>query len=163
LKNSSYILKKESFYKFVASGFGIGEINYVPQLWASIFALIVAVVLKQLPFAEVSLFLIILTTILVGSYCAQKFITQEPKPTWIVVDEMVGTWVALYFFSESSLLNLFAFATYQLLNFCKPLIKINEKGKFKKWFKFVMLDDIVAGVFSNVLVYAILLTIVEVK
>lgn len=156
-------MKKESFYKFVASGFGIGEINCVPRLWASIFALLVAVVLKQLPFAEVSLFLIILGTILVGSYCAQKFITREPKPTWIVVDEMVGTWVALYFFSESLLLNLFAFVTYQLISFCKPLIKVDEKSKFKRWFRFIMVDDIFAGVFSNALVYAILLTIVEVK
>lgn len=156
-------MKKESFYKFVASGFGIGEINYVPQLWASIFALLVAVVLKQLPFAEVSLFVVILATILVGGYCAQKLIAQEPKPSWIVVDQMVGTWVALYFFSESLLLNLFAFVTYQLISFCKPLIKVNKEGKFKGWFRFIMVDDILAGVFSNALVYAVLLTIIEVK
>ena len=156
-------MKKELLYKFVASGFGIGEMNYIPQLWASIFALIVALVLKQLPFAEVSILVIILATVLIGGYCAQKFITHEHKPSWIVVDEMAGTWIALYFFSESLLLNLFAFVTYQLINFCKPLIKINRKGRFKKWFKFVMLDDIVAGVFSNSLVYFILLVIVDNK
>lgn len=155
------ILKAPTPYKFIASGFGLGHLSHQPRLCACLFAMLIAIGIKQLPLAQITLLLLIIAGTIIGAHSAQKFIRTTQKPSWIVVDEMVGTWVAMYFFSESLLLNLFAFSTYLLVSHLKPLVQISPNAPIRKRFGFIMLDDIAAGIFSNAIVYSILFLLVE--
>jgi phosphatidylglycerophosphatase A len=100
-----------------------------------------------------SLYSIIPATIIlfvIGGFAAEKMEkVYGQDPSVVTVDEIVGMWLSLWFI-QVTLLNIFlAFIIFRILDILKPY----PAGEFDKrsggWN--IMLDDVIAGLYTNVI------------
>ena len=146
--------------------FGIGHFKYAPGTIASF---VTCLIYYSIPFVYgsnklyllVFLVLILIYSIILIDKLIHKFKKKDPNE--IVIDEFIGQsipLVAIYFIPQSFFLEylnpngrdlwyLFSFITFRLFDIFKPWpISIVDK-KIKNGIG-VMLDDIIAGVFSTI-------------
>lgn len=153
-------MKNALVYKLIASGFGLGQIKIQPKLIASLVAFLFAVFVKYFDNSNM-LFLTLIAFGIIFSYISIIKLQKKDIQTNIVSNEVVGTWIAQYFFSPSLLLNLFAFFTFQIVSVFKPLFnnfKINSRYSISS-----MRGSILSGIISNSIVHAVLLGIYLLK
>jgi phosphatidylglycerophosphatase A len=78
-----------------------------------------------------------------------------PDPSIVVIDEIVGMWIAVLFFPRSLLVLGIAFVLFRLFDIVKP--------PPAAWFERIphgwgiMLDDVVAGVYANLSTHVLLI------
>ena len=85
----------------------------------------------------------------VGTYAADraKGILAVKDPSVVIIDEIVGCWVALLAISPRLTLLLFAFALFRLFDIWKPFPADRVESLPGGWG--IMLDDLVAGIYAN--------------
>ncbi len=142
---------------FLTLGYS-GLSKYAPGSVGSFIALIIgAFLLKTLPSsqtisAQSTLFLLsILITLIaikeIDKYEAQIKIHDDKT---IVIDELVGMWIALSISSETITQMVLSFIFFRFFDIKKPSI-IGKIDKNVKGGLGVMLDDVVAGIFGGLL------------
>lgn len=148
--------------RFFLSFAGSGWITPAPGTWGSLAALPAAWAVFSLlgPFVFVAaLFLVIILG--VRAIADDMAETNEHDPSWIVIDEVAGQWIALLpvvfgaWRAELSLLQLWpgiltAFLAFRLFDIWKPGPIGTADARDDAWG--VMLDDIIAGVFAALVV-----------
>ena len=72
----------------------------------------------------------------------------------IVIDEIIGFWVAMLFLPYNFMMVLFAFVIFRFLDIMKPF-PINRLQRIKGGTG-VMIDDIVAGIYTNIILWLLL-------
>ena len=148
----------KQIYKTIATGFGSGYAPLAPGTAGSILACLLlwgATFLIE-DFQRLHLFflgIIIIFTFL-GVWAAKKLEKDWGKdPSKVVVDEMVGQWINLLFIPitfQNIILGLIIFRFFDIV---KPLgIRSMESCK-NGWG--VMLDDILAGIYGNIVLQLI--------
>ncbi len=152
--------------------FGIGESMYAPGTIASLVTCIIYIFCFN--FGINIAFLIFLnfvlciySVILIDKY-ARRFDSIDAKE--IVIDEFIGQSIPLLsiyaifsenFFGQYIMFTLFSFLTFRFFDILKPFpINIIDK-RLKNGFG-VLLDDIIAGVFSSIIILIILFVISDV-
>ncbi len=78
----------------------------------------------------------------------------HPDPSIVVIDEIVGMWVALLFLPKEMPAILLAFAAFRLFDIVKPPPVASLERAARGWG--IMLDDVAAGVYANAVTHAIL-------
>jgi phosphatidylglycerophosphatase A len=143
------------FHIIIASGFGSGYSPVAPGTAGSLLATVLWLALSYffphyLLLITTSI-LIVLFTIL-GIWSANELEPYWGKdPSRIVVDEMVGVWIALLAVNNWNMYyTLLAFVLFRLFDIFKPL-GIRKMESLKGGLG-VMMDDIVAGIYSFVLI-----------
>ena len=151
-------MKKPSFLPvLIGTGFGSGFSPFAPGTAGALVATIIWIVLYLLlPFPALlwtTGALIVLFTF-AGIWAANKL---EPywgeDPSRVVVDEMVGVWIPLLAVADDKnwfLSAIAAFSLFRLFDILKPL-GIRKMEDFKGGVG-VMMDDILAGVYSLILI-----------
>src|SRR5687768_14714647 len=83
-------------------------------------------------------------SIIFGIYCSGKLSSKNEKdPSFIVIDEVAGMWLALLFIPPTIINLTVGFILFRFFDIAKPLgIKRMEEGK-KGWG--IMMDDLLAG------------------
>lgn len=152
----------DTWAKLTATVFYVGYLKPAPGTWGSLAALPLAWLIYQI--GGVWLFLIAIPIAYVKGYYATKVMTEgqdNHDPSEIVIDEVVGQWIALVpvivgaSYMNVSLATLWpgwvaAFLFFRLLDIRKPGFvgwadrKDNATG--------VMLDDVIAGAFAAICV-----------
>ena len=93
-------------------------------------------------------FLIIITTILIGTY--SSYLTEKKyqieDPSFIVIDEFAGMFISLLLLPKNMYLYLFAFILFRILDIIKPFC-IDTVQKYQYGVG-IMADDILAGIVS---------------
>jgi phosphatidylglycerophosphatase A len=150
------VKEKQIFHIIIATGFGTGFSPFAPgTVGAALAALIWCVLAIFLPVSFLlyaTIFLILLFTIL-GIWSSNVLEPVWGKdPSRIVVDEMVGMWIALLAVTPADhwYYILLAFILFRLFDIFKPcgIRKMeNLKGGVG-----VMMDDILAGVYSCIFI-----------
>jgi phosphatidylglycerophosphatase A len=146
--------RNQSFWAFWATGFGFGFWPWGPgtvgsavavALWALCGLYVTTTALSCITFAAIVLFTII------GTIAANKL-----EPIWgedsnkVVIDEMVGVWIPLLVCKWLSWHMLLAFVLFRFFDILKPLgIRLLDRRHGGFW---VMADDILAGIYSLVLI-----------
>lgn len=148
-------MKKVSLFQIlIATGFGSGFSPFAPGTAGALLATAIWLLLSGLvPFEympAITGFLIIVFTI-AGIRAANAV---EPvwgeDPSRVVVDEMVGVWIPLLVVPEGNLWYvLAAFVLFRLFDIFKPL-GIRQMESLKGGLG-VMMDDILAGIYSLIL------------
>jgi phosphatidylglycerophosphatase A len=151
--------------KLIATFFGVGYLKPAPGTWGSLAALPVAYAVLSIG----GFWLLVNLTFFVfmSGWIATREITKEQEdhdPSYIVVDEVVGQWIALfpvaYGASRMSAdpLALYpgwiaAFVLFRLFDIWKPWLvgRADARGDALG----VMLDDVIAGVFAAIGVAAL--------
>ena len=143
----------------IASFFGVGFLPKAPGTWGSLFALPFAYLLCYLGFP-----VFVLATIIafgLGWIATKKMqdLHGIEDPQWIVIDEVVGQWIALmpaaYVMSTRDLPFLWpayvvGFIAFRFFDIKKPWLVgwADRRGDALG----VMLDDVIAGVFAAIVV-----------
>ena len=138
----------------IATGFGSGFSPFAPGTAGALLATLIWLALSC---AVSPTLLLIITAILIGIFTiAGIHSANAVEPIWgedpsrVVVDEMVGVWIPLLAAPAGNLwYALAAFALFRLFDIFKPLDI--RKMEYLKGGVGVMMDDILAGIYSLIL------------
>ncbi|WP_439122250.1 phosphatidylglycerophosphatase A family protein [Marivita sp.] len=151
--------------KIIATFFGVGYLRPAPGTWGSLAALPVAYAVLSIG----GFWLLVNLTFFVfmSGWIAARELTRgqdDHDPSYIVVDEVVGQWIALFpvaygaTMMSADLLALYpgwiaAFVLFRLFDIWKPWLvgQADARGDALG----VMLDDVIAGVFAAIGVIAL--------
>lgn len=101
---------------------------------------------------------LIVVVALLGIYATNKLEQEWGKdPSKVVIDELVGVWIAMVFVPFSWLNLLLAFGLFRFFDIAKPL-GVRKMEQFKGGLG-VMADDVLAGIYANLALQLILLFI----
>jgi len=140
--------------KIIATGFGSGYSPFAPGTAGALLATIVWVILSFIIPLE---FMYIVTIILVAVFTVLGISSANAvesiwgkDPARVVIDEMVGVWIPLIIVPGRNIWFIVgAFALFRLFDIFKPL-GIRKMENFKGGIG-VMMDDILAGVYSFII------------
>lgn len=144
---------------FVSAGFGSGMIRPAPGTWGSVFGVLV----WWYALAGLAWPIQLLATVLVfalGTWTTSKVIEQYGvhDPGAVVVDEVVGVWLALLMVPQSLPMVALGFGLFRFFDIVKPWpvswADRSVPGAFG-----VMLDDVLAGLLACLVLQVSLLTI----
>jgi phosphatidylglycerophosphatase A len=85
----------------------------------------------------------------------QAGVHSVPDPSIVVIDEIVGMWVALFLLPKSLLAVSLTFLLFRIFDVVKPPPARQVERLPNGWG--IMLDDLVAGVFANIVTHIIIL------
>lgn len=135
----------------IATWFGIGKLPKAPGTWGSLAAIpFWFFFLRPLNFE--AYFTIVALITFIGWFTSYRLLlyTAEKDPCYIVIDEVVGMWIALI--ATTTLKEIFfAFVLFRILDIWKPwpiswADHLEGSPALAAWA--VMLDDIIAGFIS---------------
>ena len=152
----------------IATWFGSGLLPKAPGTWGSLAALPFAYIISAYSGPYVLIFGTV-TLFFIGTWASNKVekSTQVKDPGFIVVDEVVGQWIALlplsflYNFLDPDLSYFFivpiaavAFLTFRIFDIWKPWpikhVENNIPGGLG-----IMLDDVIAGIYALIITSAL--------
>ena len=150
----------KNFTKYFATLFGIGFIPLAPGTFGSLLAILIWYVFVDLfsIFYFIVLFLFVLS---VSFYLTDIYLDNYKKkdPSEVIVDEFLGQSIPLLFIVNFNLYEvLIAFVTFRFFDIYKiyPINKMEDlEGSYG-----VILDDIVAGIYSLIILMLYKLLIV---
>ena len=130
------------FSNLIATFFYLGKLPKAPGTWGSLGALFVWSLIPESLFFRSTL---LLFTLIIGFIACDFLLKQidDFDPSYIVIDEVVGLWIALLFIPKTIFFPLIGFALFRLFDILKPSFIYSVQ--FLKGSLGVMLDDIFAG------------------
>ena len=137
--------------EWIATCFKVGYLPLAPGTWGSIFAILLWwAFLKNV---NIYIFVIlIIFSFLIGIVASNIVIDQrgDADPSYIIIDELVGQWLALLFIPQEYFYIVISFISFRFFDIIKPwpisLIEKLPKGLG------VMSDDFIAGLITLVLI-----------
>lgn len=137
------------FLLLFATGFGAGYSPIAPGTAGTLLSIPIYLVLSRIPFPLYELTLV--TFFFLSSWIsdqAQRYLGKKDDPR-IVIDEMMGFLVTMLWLPKTTLFIVIGFFLFRFFDIVKPPpIRILERVKGGYG---VLLDDVVAGVYSNII------------
>ena len=149
--------------KIIASGLGTGFAPIAPGTVGSILGIFLWWILNYLltgfniDFRNILLLnlLAIIVILIVGVFSIKNVHKQwEHDAPEIVIDEIVGVWIAALALPFDRLYYLYALILFRFFDIAKPLFIRKFDNMKNNWS--VMLDDVLAGIYSFVLIQILL-------
>jgi phosphatidylglycerophosphatase A len=139
--------------KIIASIFGIGYIKGGGTIAAALTCGLIWL-LWDSGVSSVSFLAGCLTVNLIGVYVGNKVEPYWGKDSYrVVIDEVAGMWVAMLFIPPTLTLLIAGFILFRFFDIVKPLY-IRKMEAFKGGWG-VMLDDVLAGIYANLVLQII--------
>lgn len=134
--------------KLLGSGFYTGYIPYAPGTFGSLAALSFFFIPCFANFYIILpiTFIVFLVGIQLGNYFEMIY-SKDPKQ--FTLDEFVGTWITFLFIPHNLIQFIIAFIVWRILDIVKPYPA--NKAESLKGGLGIMMDDIVAGLYSLVI------------
>ena len=144
--------------KLFATFFGVGYLKPAPGTWGSLAALPIAYLV--LSYTNFWMLLNLTVFVFITGVIATRDVTkgqQDHDPSYIVIDEVVGQWIALFpvgygaYITQSDVGALWpgwiaAFVLFRAFDIWKPWLVGKADARNDAWG--VMLDDVFAGLFA---------------
>lgn len=140
-------------YFFATSGF-VGKIPFAPGTWGSLLGIPIVLLLNEHMHL---LFFVLVVLTAVGIWSGEQVARMQghPDPGCVVLDETCGMLTSFLFVPISPVVLLIGFAGFRFFDIAKPFgIRLVER-KFPGGLG-IMLDDLVAGVLTNLSLHLIL-------
>ena len=140
---------------FLATGFYIGNLPIAPGTFGTLLGLVLCFVLAglKLPLAVVCIVLFIAMAVWIAAE-AEKLLKQK-DPGCIVIDEIAGMAVTLVGLPFNLTTALIGFIIFRILDISKPF-PIRALDKRVAGGVGIVIDDVVAGIFANLLLRLIM-------
>ena len=131
----------------LATGFHLGHIPYAPGTVGSLVALLLFLPFRRLPWMMP--LSVVALLFVVGVYAADQaeaaLGVKDPSP--VIIDEIVGCWVALLGIPPHAVSLFCAFVLFRLFDIWKPFPAGYAERLPGGWG--IMLDDLVAAIYAN--------------
>jgi phosphatidylglycerophosphatase A len=147
-------------YKLIATSFGSGYSPYAPGTAGAIVGCLVMYLFNEFQilntYQNPTLFIcLIIVTILIGIFVTNKLSSEWGKdPSKVVIDEVIGMWITMIFIPFSWLNLLIGFGLFRFFDIAKPM-GIRKLEKLNGGVG-VMADDILAGIYANIVLQIII-------
>lgn len=150
--------KAPLFHNFIATGFGSGYSPIAPGTAGALLAMLIwwgySLLFSHCISIPVLTFIVIVVFTFAGvwsSSVVEKYWGEDPSR--VVVDEMVGTWIALLAVPEGAHWGymLTAFVLFRFFDIVKPL-GVRKMESLPSGFG-IMADDILAGIYGFIVIY----------
>lgn len=150
--------KAPLFHNFIATGFGSGYSPIAPGTAGALLAMLIwwgySLLFSHCISIPVLTFIVIVVFTFAGvwsSSVVEKYWGEDPSR--VVVDEMVGTWIALLAVPEGAHWGymLAAFVLFRFFDIVKPL-GVRKMESLPSGFG-IMTDDILAGIYGFIVIY----------
>ncbi len=145
-----------NLYRLTANGFGSGYLPVAPGTWGSAVAILLALPLMWTTPA-VSRLTLTLLAVVFSFLCARAVDLFHDEwgddPKHVVADEMVGMWLTLVGIPLTAGNFLWGFLLFRFFDITKPLGVRRLEDIPGGWG--VVLDDVLAGVYANVVLQLI--------
>ncbi len=150
--------KAPLFHNFIATGFGSGYSPIAPGTAGALLAMLIwwgySLLFSHCISIPVLTFIVIVVFTFAGvwsSSVVEKYWGEDPSR--VVVDEMVGTWIALLAVPEGAHWGymLAAFVLFRFFDIVKPL-GVRKMESLPSGFG-IMADDILAGIYGFIIIY----------
>lgn len=140
-------------HHLVATGCYSGYFPKIPGTFATVVGILLYYPIQSLPFPFQGF--LILLFFAIGLWSSSIFEKEVGKkdPGIIVIDEIVGIWIALFLIPFQLKYLLFAFIFFRFFDIKKPLF-IHPLQSLKGGWG-IMLDDCLAGLYTNLLLQGI--------
>jgi phosphatidylglycerophosphatase A len=145
--------KTNHFILFFATGFGAGYSPIAPGTAGTLVAIPIYYFLSFIPFPLYEL--TIITFFFLSSWISEKAERHWGKRDHprIVIDEMMGFLITMLWLPKTTLLIILGFFLFRFFDIVKPPpIRLLERVKGGYG---VVLDDVLAGVYSNIILHLI--------
>ena len=149
--------------KLIATALGLGYSPIAPGTMGAIGGIAVYLLIVN-TLSQVNLILGLLTILflILGIIASNKLEAEWGKdPSKIVIDEVVGVWIALLFIPSGWQYTLGAFLLFRFFDIVKPLF-IKRAEKLKGGWG-VMFDDVLAGIYANIVLQVIVFGIRSIR
>ena len=148
---------RERAVLFVATGFFIGTVPFAPGTFGTLIGLPVCFLLSRLNFLQSVICILVFIPFAIWIASAAEKILRQKDPGQIVIDEIVGliiTFVGLPFNLKTVLAG---FIIFRVLDILKPF-PIRTLEKRVGGGSGVVLDDVLAGVYGNLILRLVIYT-----
>ncbi len=145
----------EKWLKMLVTGFGVGLSPKMPGTMGTLLGIPIWYALIQLPDIFYVIFVLVFT---VGSIFLADMYEKQTKthdPGHVVIDEVAGFLITMALLPVSLLNLLLGFVLFRLFDIWKPGPISHLNNKVKGGFG-VVVDDVAAGLFANVILQIIL-------
>ncbi|GAB4295079.1 MAG: phosphatidylglycerophosphatase A [Ignavibacteriaceae bacterium] len=146
-------MKLNFFEKLIGSTLFSGYIPFASGTFSSLVALLVYGIpgIEKPPLLGALIIIFFIT----GVYISTKFEAVYGKdPSECTIDEVIGMWITLLFLPKTILISILAFFVWRIFDIIKPYPVRKLENLKAGWG--VMLDDVVAGIYSLALMHLIL-------
>ena len=141
-------------YRILISFFYIGYIRYAPGTLASIVMMIIFYYIPNNLIFQILLLIIIFLLGFILCYYHSK-ISSVKDPSFIVIDEIAGMSLSLFMLPKNFILYLVAFLLFRYLDIFKP--SIINKSQEVSFGAGIMLDDLLSGVVTMIILWSIVI------
>ena len=148
-------MKNKLIYIFL-TGFYSGKSKYMPGTFGTLVGVLIFQLISFNTLYENIFLLLVLffSSILLLNYSYKKSIFLDKDDKSIVIDEILGYLIFMIFFENNIKNVIFGFILFRFFDIVKPFpISLVDK-KIKNSFG-VMLDDIIAALFSGIILFII--------
>ena len=136
----------------IATVLGVGYTPKAPGTAGSLFAILI---LYLLPISNTVLIILIVLFTVLGIWSASVIENEKGNdPSIVVIDEVVGQWISLLYIPFSVVPVILAFILFRFFDILKPF-PIDQSQNLKGGFG-IMVDDILAGIYSNLIIHFII-------
>ena len=135
-----------------ATCFGVGSIPFAPGTWGSLFAVLL---IYNIAFLQEWIILATLLTVALSWWvCIEVHKDTKSDSSEIVIDEFAGMFVACMFINHDFISLVFAFLFFRFFDIVKlwPISWIDKNIKNGAG---ILIDDLLAGLFSGILMLTI--------
>lgn len=152
-------MKIISLHKFISTTGGLGYMPFAPGTFGALGALLSGIAIYQYTSSpHIWLIGLIVTSFFIGVYSSNKLIPIWGKdPKRVVIDELIGMWISMLLLPNNLLIFLLAFVLFRLFDIFKPLYIRNFEKLKHGWG--IMMDDVIAGLYANIVIQVLLITI----
>ena len=143
--------------KFILTGFYVGKIKYAPGTFGTLLAIPIFLLIYDFSLiTKISIvFLLFLISLFLLSQSYKKQVFKDIDDKSIVIDEVIGYLIFIIFFDNTLFVLFSSFLIFRLFDIVKPY-PISLIDKKMKNALGVILDDIIAGLFSGITLFIII-------
>lgn len=141
--------------KFVATAGGIGYLPFAPGTWAAIVTAVAWFFIFRIFQSSSILQLVILPLIIIAGIYSSGRISEGKDPAHIVIDEVAGMCLTLLFITPTYQNIIAGFILFRFFDIAKPF-GIRKMEKIGDGWG-IMLDDMLAGLYSNIILRLLIL------
>jgi len=152
--NSTLQKRVKKFILFWATGFGVGYSPVAPGTLGTLVAIPVYYFLSEIssPIYEITVIAFFFLSVWISENAEIFFRKKDDQR--IVIDEIIGFLITMFWIPKTTRFILIGFFLFRFFDILKPfpirLIDKRLKGGFG-----VVLDDVIAGVYANIILYII--------
>ena len=145
------------FDSLINTFFLLGKSPFAPGTIGSLGALIVWLFIPQISFLAMSYIILCIIALSYFTILDHLSNTNEKDPQYIVIDEVIGMWIALLplgLYNSDMGIVLLAFVLFRLFDIIKP--SIVYRSQFLKGPLGILMDDIIAGIITSLIIFGII-------